>query len=169
MIIISFPVPAINYSHDIQTFLDLGFKIIDNGHEGSYIKLPEGWLGTYQYHTPFEFFIIIRDANRRIRAYATLLGNTSYVELLNRYKIVNYKPWLSPHNSELRLIDNETGNIIFSQSYYPQWVSNNNSTGLIPTVQTPDTHTFDEAYNMLVAFCKKNNIDLEENNSSVEW
>lgn len=169
MIIISFPVPVINYSHDIQIFLDLGFTILGDDHEGWYIALPEGWLGTYQYHTPFEFFIIIRDANRRVRAYATLFGNTSYVELLNRYKIVNYKPWLSPHNSELRLIDNETGNIIFSQNYYPTWVSNKNSTGLMPTAKRPGTCTFDEAYNMLIDFCKKNHIDLEANNSSVNW
>lgn len=160
MIIISFPVQKVNFSHDYETFTNLGFKIIDNGPEGCYLKLPVGWLGTYQYHTSSQFVIEIKDNNRKVRAYATLVGNTANVELLNRYNVVNYKPWLSPSNSELRLIDTETGRIIFSQNYLPKLVPNNNSTDLILSESKSTVDDFDTAYKNMLDFCKANNIDL---------
>lgn len=169
MTIISFPVEKINYSHDIKTFLDLGFKIIDDALEGFYLKLPEDWLATYQYHTPFEFSIVIKDNRRRIRAYASLYGSIANIELINRYTILNYKPWLSPHNSELRLIDNTTGNTLFSQNYFPKHHCFKDNNLLIITAYSKDTVRFEVAYKKLLDFCKENNIDLEENKTSVNW
>jgi len=169
MNIISFPVEVVNYSHDIQTFLKLGFTLTDDTLEGSFLKLPENWLASYQYHTPFEFSIIIRDQQRRIRAYASLHGSIAYVELLNKYTISNYKPWLSPENSELRLIDNATGRILFSQNYYPKHQPNKNSNHLCNTTYNKETARFEVVYQNLLDFCKQNNIDLEVNKTYVDW
>lgn len=169
MIIISFPVTSIHYSHDIQKFIDLGFGITDDNAEGSYLQLPKNWLASYQYHTPFEFSVVIRDGDRRIRAYASLHGSIGTVELLNRYKILNYKPWLSPENSELRLIDNATGKIIFAQKYYPNHHSNKNSTHLCNTTYNSEHEKFENAYQNLLDFCTENNIDLKANANHVDW
>ena len=169
MIIISFPVTSVHYSHDIQTFLNLGFKITDDEMEGSFLQLPKNWLASYQYHTPFEFSIVIRDGDRRIRAYASLHGSIANVELLNRYKILNYKPWLSPGNSELRLIDNATGNILFAEKYYPKHHSSKDSKTLCHTAYSNNTERYGYVYQNLLNFCKQNNINLESNATYVDW
>ena len=170
MNIISFPVATVTCSHNQAFFHALGFKFFDNGIEGSYVKLPEGWSADFKYHNPFEFFVTISDNQRRLRASAMLLGQTAKIELFSRYRLVNYKPWLSPHNSELRLIDNATGYILFSQSYYPKFVPNKTSTDLISSnITVSNKNSYEAAYNNMLAFCIEYNITLNPEDPLAFW
>ena len=168
MNIISFPIGKVEYSHDFKIFKNLGFNIVDTGSEGSYAILPEGWSADYQYHTPFEFYMIITDIKRRLRATAYFVGKTAKVELLPRYNIINYKPWLSPFKSELRLVDNANNRVLIAQSYLPKLIPNQTSTDLIvPNVE--NSIKYEDAYQTIIDFCIKNNIDINADNPTAYW
>lgn len=99
-----------------------------------------------------------------------LIGQIAYVELLPRYRIINYKPWLSPHKSEVRLIDSTNNRIIFSQNYLPKLVPNQNSTDLHTTkISSPDEQTYEIAYQKIISFCNNYNIIIESNNPLLGW
>ncbi|MBO5142363.1 MAG: hypothetical protein J6C46_05115 [Clostridia bacterium] len=170
MNIISFPCVKVEFNYDSTIFSSLGFEFVDTGIEGSYLKLPEGWSADYQYHTPFEFFMIVTDNKRRLRANAIFIGQTAKFELLTRYSIINYKPWLSPFRSELRIVDNATNRLLYAKGYLPKLVPNKTSTDLEePSFENTNFISYDDAYNDAINFCKEHNIDLTHNDPLKYW